>query len=57
MSLEEYRQKVWEFLTQTVGTTSQHAEELMKAHEDDLPEFSEKNWPPNEAGCAMIIGC
>ena len=36
--------------------SGQHAEELMKAHEDDLPEFSEKNWPPNRAGCAMIIG-
>ena len=56
ISFEDYKKQVRDFLIKTWHYTLDGANKLMKSYEDDLPEFFETGWKPNEAGFAMIIG-
>lgn len=56
INFEEYKKQIRNFLIETWHYTLDGANKLMKSYEDDLPEFFETGWKPNEAGFAMIIG-
>ena len=56
MSLENYKQKVREFLRMTANCSVQETERLMKLYDDDFPEFLRDNWKPMSAGSAMMAG-
>ena len=55
MSLEDYKQKVFDCLIKYQNCSVQEANELMALYEEDFPEFYEDNWEPEAAACGMAM--
>lgn len=57
MSLEDYKKKVREHLTERCNCTGQEADRLMNIYDDDFQEALEKfSWTPATMAGAMIFG-
>ena len=55
MTLEEYKECVFQCLTQKLNRTIPVAERLMKDYEGDFKGFLEENLPPNAAATGMAM--
>ena len=55
MSIEEYKERIFRYLTQTQGCSVQIAEALMKKYDEDFQEFYDENYTVEAAGCGMAM--
>ena len=55
MTLEQYKESVFQCLTQNLTRTIPVAERLMKDYEEDFKGFLEQNLPPNAAAVGMAM--
>ena len=55
MSLEDYKQKVFDCLIKYQNCSIREANNLMTEYEEDFPEFYEDNWTPEAAACGMVM--
>ena len=55
MGFEEYKERIFRYLTQTQGCSIEIAENLMKKYDEDFQEFYDENLPVEAAGCGMVM--
>ena len=55
MTLEQYKESVFQCLTQKLNCTIPVAERLMKDYEEDFKGFLVENLPPNAAATGMAM--
>ena len=54
MTLEDYKQRVYDYLTTKLGVSIMVAENRMKSYDDFLEEFLEEKYPVSAAAPAMM---
>ena len=54
MTLEDYKQQVYDYLTTKLGVSITVAENRMKSYDDFLEEFLEEKYPVSAAATAMM---
>ena len=54
MNLEEYKKKVIEALSKTVGETT--TLKMVENYEEDLPTYLNENWSPEGTATAILMG-
>lgn len=55
MTLEQYKENVFQCLTQKLNRTIPVAERLMRDYEEDFKGFLEENLPPTAAATGMAM--
>ena len=55
MSLEEYKNEVYKYLTEKLHFSVEVAENLMKKYDEDFQEFYSENLSVEAAGCGMAM--
>ena len=56
MTLEDYKQHVYDYLTTKLGVSITVAENRMKSYDDFLEEFLEEKYPVSAAATAIMYG-
>ena len=56
MTLEDYKQQVYDYLTTKLGVSITVAENRMKGYDDFLEEFLEEKYPVSAAATAIMYG-
>ena len=54
MTLEDYKQQVYDYLTMKLGVSTTVAKNRMKSYDDFLEEFLEEKYPVSAAATAMM---
>ena len=54
MTLEDYKQQVYDYLTTKLGVSTTVAENRMKSYDDFLEMFLEEKYPVSAAATAMM---
>ena len=54
MTLEDYKQQVYDYLTTKLGVSTTVAENRMKSYDDFLEVFLEEKYPVSAAATAMM---
>ena len=54
MTLEDYKQQVYDYLTTKLGVSTTVAKNRMKSYDDFLEEFLEEKYPVSAAATAMM---
>ena len=56
MTLEDYKQQVYDYLTMKLGVSTTVAKNRMKSYDDFLEEFLEEKYPVSAAATAIMYG-
>ena len=56
MTLEDYKQQVYDYLTMKLGVSTTVAKNRMESYDDFLEEFLEEKYPVSAAATAIMYG-
>ena len=56
MTLEDYKQQVYDYLTMKLGVSTTVAKNRMKSYDDFLEVFLEEKYPVSAAATAIMYG-